>query len=126
MILLADIRRSPHPHRAIALALPRLAFWGIAHGYVRWRWVSVGAVTLIIAASALYVVTVNALLLHGEAMRRAVGALAELERERAALEEQFLQRRSPSWLAATARSRGMVEASGVRYLTPPSPVALSH
>lgn len=124
MTVFVDIHRSVARRHPIAAAIPWLPQLALPAG-LRWRWLAMGALGLAVTAATLYVVAVNALLLHGEAMRRASGGLAALERERAALAEELLVRRSPSWLSANARDYGMVEASGMRYLTPPSPVALS-
>lgn len=125
MTVLVDIYRPLSRRRAVGAARPRLKLAAIAVPLSLRRGVAIGAVILALVSVLLYILAVNAILFHGIALQRSAAALGELERDRAALEGELFQRRSPAWLAKTADGYGMVGATGVRYLTPPPPVALS-
>ncbi len=109
-----------------AVALERsLSAWAIS-GSVRLRqWLSSALIAAGVGAAITYVIAVNAILLHGEAVKRERKAVAALEQEYAALQARLLARQSPAWLEAEARRGGMVAVTGIRYLTAHQSVALS-
>lgn len=114
------------PYRLHPAALARLlAFAPSLDAYVRW-WISIAAISVAIASATAYVASVNAMLLAGEAMRRDARVLADLEQEYATRSGELLARESPAPLEASAREAGMVDATGVRFLTAgEEPIALS-
>lgn len=109
-----------------AVALERsLSAWAIS-GSVRLRqWLAVALIAAGVGAAITYVIAVNAILLHGEAVKRERRAVSALEQEYAALQARLLARQSPAWLEAEARRGGMVAVTGIRYLTAHQSVALS-
>ena len=110
---------------AAALALPRVRAFSWSLGDRFGRRLGAGALIISIASGIAYVIAVNAILLHGEAMKREGKTLAALEQEYAAFEIELLGRQSPAWLSAQARTQGMVAVEGLRYLTRHQSVALS-
>lgn len=110
---------------AAVLALPHAPALSLAIGEPIRRRIAVVLLAVVIAAIVAYVVAVNAILLHGEAMKREEKTLAALEQEYAALHSKLLGRQSPAWLEAQARRQGMVSVQGLRYLTHYQSIALS-
>lgn len=110
---------------AVALALPRVRALAWSLGDRFGRRLGAGAAIIGIASGIAYVIAVNAILLHGEAMKREGKTASALEQEYAALEIELLGRQSPAWLSLQARTQGMVVVEGLRYLTRHQSVALS-
>ncbi len=112
---------------AAVLTLPRqprlFAFSVSAAGR---RWIAIAAIAGALIAAIVYIASVNVILFTGEAIRRDQPALAALEQESAALAGALAALQSPAWLEARARTDGMVEALGVRFVSPTDVVALSH
>lgn len=89
-----------------------------------WLIVTCGAIGCAFAAAALYVFSVNAMLLDGAAIQRTERQLEALEREATALRESSVRQSSPAWLVRQADVHGMVAIGEVRYLTPEEAMAL--
>ena len=87
--------------------------------------ISVAAIIAAILAAIAYVVAVNVMLLAGETMKHDGRILNALLQERSALSSALGSRESPRRIEADARAHGMVEAIGVRFLSPTDTVALS-
>lgn len=102
---------------ATALALPHARAFSWSFSDRLRRRLGAGALIISIASGIAYVIAVNAILLHGEAMKREEKTLGVLEQEYAALQIELLSRQSPAWLSAQARTQGMVAVEGLRYLT---------
>lgn len=110
---------------AAVLALPHAPALSLVIGERMRRRIAVVLLAVVTAAVGAYVIAVNAILLHGEAMKREEKSVAALEQEYAALHTKLLGRQSPAWLEAQARTQGMVSVQGLRYLTHYQSVALS-
>ncbi len=110
---------------AAVLALPRMRALAWSLGDRFGRRLGAGALIIGIVSGIAYVVAVNAILIHGEAMKREGKTLAALEQEYAVLQIELLGRQSPAWLSLQARTQGMVVVEGLRYLTRHQSVALS-
>ena len=112
---------------AASLTLAAAAPFRISRGIssqIRFQ-IACAAAGCIIAAVALYVFSVNAILLDGTAIRRAERRLLAIEREVFQLRERTVRQRSPAWLTERSDAYGMIAIGDVRFLTRDEAVALS-
>lgn len=103
----------------MAFPLPKLAF------SAKRRWLGFFFGGIIFSAAVFYIVSVNAMLLGGEAIRKDSGILKQIRREHALLKGSAIRRESPAWLEGESRKNGMVDAGSLRYVSPGASVALS-
>lgn len=93
--------------------------------FVKRPWLGLFFGGIIFTAAVLYIVSVNGMLLSGEAIRKGGDTLKQLEREYALLEGSAIQHESPAWLEGESRKSGMVDVGVLRYVSPAESVALS-
>lgn len=103
----------------MAFPLPKFALSAKRH------WLGFFLCGIIFAAAVLYIASVNAMLLGGEAIRKESGVLKELKREQALLNDSAIRRESPAWLEDESRKGGMVDVGALRYVGSGASVAFS-
>lgn len=114
-----------HRGSASAAALPAFVSRSFDWGGIPRSRVALLAICFAVIASATYVVSVNLMLLSGQAIERDRTAIKLVQREITQLEHSLSERQSPAWLETTSRSHGMVAVSAIRYLTREESLAFS-